>query len=367
MANVDRFMLPQEFYDWTSEKLLIQPEPQYTFAQMMLKAWGASLVVPGAVGLPGREVTYGAADYGSALDDRLNLEPDIISDNLFGVKIDFNGQPGTTVRINRPKYTDSTYTEASRRVVPGASISTTGIALSSEQAIVTLQRYAGPYSSAIQPYVIERPMAMGGVHDLVKVAGRHLVRDFHKFLDAQGVALGMTGATTIYPVGMTAANDATTTASFPLTYEQLNRTAKYMDEDLKLPTLPDGRRVLVLTPTGEKQLQDDPQYARYAHDFEKTNPLFRRYTNLKAVSQNWYIFTSTTLDITANASSVNVHTGLALAPGAFGLGMGTSPVIRNSTNDNYGLSVPVIWEACLGFATLDSRFAVKVVYSQDVN
>jgi hypothetical protein len=308
------------------------------------------------------------ADYSTAEDDQLALEPDILSENLFAVKVDFNGQPGNTVRVNRPKYTDSTYTEASRRVMPGTAISTTGLALDSEQAILTLQRYGGPYGTTqIQPYVIEKQVAEMGVHDLVKIAGKHLVRDFHKTLDSFGVALGQQGATTLYPRGVTAANDMTTTASAPLTYELIGRVAKEMDEDLKLPTLPDGRRVLVVTPTGLKQLKDDPQYARYSHDFEKTSPLFRRYTALKAVIPEFYVFVSNTLNITANTSSVNVHTALAMAPGCFGIGMGERPMVRNATADNYGLSVPVIWTACLALANLDSRFVVKASYSADVS
>lgn len=369
MPNIDRISLPAEFYDWTSDKLLIQPEPQYVFAEFILRSLGASLTVPsGGVGLPGREIGGAGADYGKVEDDRLYLEPDLLTENLFAMKVDFNGQPGNTVRVNRPKYTDSTYTESARRIQPGSAISTTGLNIDSEQAIITLHRYGGPFGATeIQPYVVEKLVAQMGVHDLVKVVGRHLTRDFHKTLDTFGVKLGMQGANTLYPLGMTSADTPTTRGSYPLTYELLSRTAKYMDEDLKLPTLPDGKRVFVVTPTGEKQLKDDPQFMRYSKDFEDTNPLRRRYTSLKFIVPEFYIFTSNTLDITNNSSSVPIHTGLAMAPGCFGLGMGERPMVRNHTSDNYGLSVPLIWTAVLGLANLDSRFVVKVSYSADVN
>lgn len=370
MSNFSRTSIPEEFYDWTSAKLLVQPEPQYIFAELVLKALGASLAPPSEVGLPGRTVGGAGADYANVESGRLNLEPDMLSENLFATAVNFDGAPGDAVRLNRPKYTDSTYTQASRVILPETSISTTGQSVGSEQAVITLKRFGGPYNNtagAIRPFVIDQLMAKMGVHNLVKMAGLHLVRDFHKTLDTFLVQLGMDGATTLYPRGMTAANDATATAQYPLTYETLSRTAKYMDEDLKLPVLPDGRRVIVVTPTGLKQLKDDPQYARYSHDFAEKNPLFNRYTALKAVLPEFYIFASSTLDITANTSSVNVHTALAMAPGAFGMGMGERPMVRNSTADNYGLSVPVVWTAVLGPALLDNRFVVKVAYSADVN
>jgi hypothetical protein len=370
MPELGRITLPQNFYEWTSDQLLIAPEPQYVLADLILRALGVSLSVPDSVGLPGRTVGGYGADYTSAQDDQLVLEPDAISENLFAVNVDFNGQPGDAVRVNRPKYTDSTYTLASRTMQPGTAVSTTGIRVESEQALLKLQRLGGPYDTTageIRPYVFEKMVAQMGVHNIVKIGKKHIVRDFHKTLDTIGVDLGMQGATTLYPRGMTAANDATTAASYPLTYELLSRTAKYMDEDLKLPVLPDGKRIMVVTPTGEKQLKDDPQFARYAKDFETTNPLRHRYTALKYIIPEFYIFTSSTLDITANTSSVNVHTALAMAPGCFGIGMGEPPQVRESTNDNYGLSVPVIWTAVMAFAVMNSNFVVKVAYSADVN
>lgn len=369
MSNVSRVTLPQEFYDWTSSELLIQPEPQYPMADLILRALGTSLAPPAAIGLPGRMIGGQGADYSSPEADQLALEPDLISENLFAVKVDFKGQPGLTIRVNRPKYTDSTYTLASRRIPSNTTISTTGIKVDSEQVSLTLDRYAGPYDSTageVRPYVIEAFDANMGIHNLVKIVGKHMKRDFHKFLDAVGVDLGMQGASTTYPAGMTAANDATADGQFPLTYETLSRLARQMD-DSYLPTLPDGKRVLVLTPTGLKQLKDDKQFALYSHDFEKTNPLFRRYTALKSILPEWYVFVSQTLDTTANSSSVNIHTGLAFAPGALGIGMGRPPAVVNNTNDNYGESVPVIWRADLAFACLDSRFVRKVSYTPDLN
>jgi hypothetical protein len=369
MANVSRVTLPEEFFSWTNAKLLAAPEPQYVFADLILKALGVSLAPPSSIGLPGRTIGGQGADYATAESQRLSLEPDILSENIFAAKVDFKGQPGLSVRFNRPKYTDSTYTIAARRVPTGTTISTTGIKVDSEQAVITLDRYAGPYDNTaadVRPYVVEAFDAQMGVHNLVKAVDIHLIRDFHKFLDAVGVALGMTASATSRPVGMTDDNTPTDEAQFPLDYETLSRTAKTMDES-NLPVLPDGRRVVVVTPTGLKQLKDDKQFALYTHDFPEKSPLFSRYTALKFVIPEWYVFVSNTLDKTVNTSNVAIHRALAFSPGALGIGMGRPPAVVYNTNDNYGESVPLIWRADLAFATLNNTFVRKVAYTADVS
>lgn len=365
--GLSRVELPAEFYDWTDSKLLIQPEPQYVYADLMLRALQSSLSMPDMIGLPGRTIGGQGADYTTPEQDRLNLEPDMISENVFAAKVDFRGQPGTSVRFNRPKYSSSTYTDASRRIAPGSSISTTAIGVDSEQAVINLHRYGGPYDSTnsrIAPISVEAFDAQMGVHNLVKVAGLHLVRDFHKFLDAQGVALFDAASTTVRPRGMTTDNTATSKGQFPLDYETLGRLARQMD-DAYVPVLPDGRRMLVLTPTGMKQLRDDPQFATYAKEESSKNPLFYRYSSLKAVLPEFYVFVNTQLTTTDNTSSISIHTGHAFGPQVLGIGMGRPPRITNNVNDNYGESVPLIWIADLAFTNLDSRLCYKVNYTED--
>jgi hypothetical protein len=365
--GISRATLPQEFYDITSDKLLIQPEPQYLYADLMLRALGTSLQMPGSVGLPGRQITGQGSDYTKPEEDRLNLSPDMLSESLFAAKVNFDGQPGTSVRFNRPKYTDSTYTDASRRISPGQTISTTATNVDSEQAVVNLHRYGGPYdndASEIRPIAVEAFDARMGVHNLVKIKGLHLVRDFHKFLNSQGVALFDAAASTIRPVGMTNDNTPTQKGQFPLDYETISRTARTMD-DANAPVLPDGRRVMVVTPTGLKQLKDDPQFASYAKEDNSKNPLFYRYTNLRFVIPEWYIFASNQLTTTANTSSVSIHTAHAIAPEVLGIGMGRAPRIAPNTNDNYGEAVPCVWIADLAFANLDNRLVYKVNYTED--
>lgn len=365
MASVTRATIPEEFYDWTSASLLVQPEPQYVYAEFLLRALGISLSLPGSVGMAGRQISGTGPSYETS--DQLTIEPDVISDGLVAAKVDFNGQPGNVVRVNRPKYTDSVYQEADRRIPVGTTISTTGIKILSEQVSLVLDRFGGPHDGTkVAPYVLERFDSKMGLHDAVSRVSKHMKRDFHKTLDTFVRDLLNAGSSTLYPKGMTAADDATAKGQYPLDYETLSRVAKTMDE-ASLPTLGDGRRVFVATPTGMKQLKDDPQFARYAHDFESKNPLFNSYRELKYVLPEWYIFASNTLSKTPNTSSIAIHQAHAIAPGVLGVGMGEPPRVANNTNDNYGESVPLVWLAYLALSNLDNRMVVEVKYTEDVS
>ena len=253
-TGLSRVTLPQEFYDRTDDRLLVQPEPQYPYAQMWLGAMAATLMPP-EYSLPWRGVKIGgsAAEYGvgglPAERDRLILSSPIMQE-LIAAKVDFLGEPGNSLRINRPAYTNTTYTEASRRIPSGSSISTVPVAVTSEQTNLTLFRYGGPYdatNSRVAPVAIEAFDAQMGVHKLQKIAGNTIVRDYYKFIDSVQTSLLDLAANVIYPQGMTADNDATAAGSFPFTFEELLRSERSAD-DLSLPCFEDGFRIAVLTP-----------------------------------------------------------------------------------------------------------------------
>lgn len=349
--SISRISLPENFYDKTSDQLLTQPEPQYPLADLFLSAVASSLPMPGGIGLDGRQVPSTGASYSSAERDRLMLAQALPS-ALFALGIDFAKAPGNTVRINRPAFTNSTYTAASRRLATGQSISTTALTLGSEQTHLVLERYAGPYgATAVQPLAIEAFDANMGVHSAPSIVGTQLKRDFHRFLDAVHVTLGDSG-TSIYPDGMSADNDATAADSYPMTLEQVSRTEESMD-DANLPTLPDGCRLLMLSPKQWKQLKHDPEYEAQAEFHKEFNLLFPNYVGSVG---KFHVFKSTTLSRPNNSSSVPVHRGIAMAPGCFMGGMGRKPRVASSTDDNYGETGKVVWIADLAFGIADSRF-----------
>jgi hypothetical protein len=371
MAGTSRVTLPQEFYDKTEDLLLVQPEPQYLYSELFLGAMNASLMADTDFSLPWRDARPAPANiapYGGPIlpaeRDQLRLANPLFNE-IIAAKVDFTAAPGNTVRINRPSYASTTYTEASRRVPSGSTISTTPITVTSEQANLTLFRYGGPYDQAnsrVAPFAIEKFDAQMGVHKLAQIAGNTLVRDFHKFIDSVQSTLLDLAANTIYPLGMTADNDATAAGSYPLTYEQLMRTERSAD-DLSLPLFSDGFRIAVLTPMQVTQIGLDPLYARQSAYHPLYNQLFPQYVG--SISKT-HIFKSSTLNTPTNTSSVPVHRGHYIAPGALLGGMGQRPTCVPSTNDNYGQTALVVWLADLAFGLADNRFVLSVRSASDV-
>jgi len=350
--SVERVNIPAEFYDRTSSMLLKKPEPQYLYATMMKRALDAELTVPEQLGHIGRELGGVGADYAEVNDGRLALESDMISENVFAVNIKMDGEPGHTVRINRPLFTDSTYTEASRTIGKDKSISTTPLVITSEQNSITLKRIGGPYGTEVQPYSLDGLDTQLGVHKASKIVGLHLRRDFDKTLEAITTAILDTG-TALYPRGFTADNDFATSGSSPLSFEFLSYIERYMD-DRNLPVLPDGKRIFVSPPAGAESLKMDRNYQRLSEFHPQFNALFPG-AYFRTIG-NFHIFKSTTLSKPNNSSSVPIYRGHAIAPGCLGTAMGKPPKTAYSNDDNYGETAKIIWLAYMGFKLLDSSF-----------
>lgn len=359
MSSISRVQLPENFYDVTSSYLLTQPEPQYLYAQMYLASIQASLDTDGEMDMPGRSAGMSVgAQYSSAERDRLMMADPIMT-GVFVPSVDFKGQPGNVVRFNRPSFTDSTYTQASREITAGQSISTTTLGVESEQNALTLKRFAGPYSntnSAVQPFGIDRFYAQFGVHKLPSMVGAHLKRDYHKFLDTATRVLLDDASSTVRPAGMTTDDTATAAGQFPFDYDTLCR-AELAADNANLPVFPDGYRVLVLTPTQVNQLRTDSDYLSYAEKHPQYNALFPGYVS--SVNK-LHIFKSTTLSEAVNTNSIPIHKGHLIAPGALMGGMGEAPRVAPSTDDNYGEESKVIWLAYLAMGLADNRFVVSV-------
>lgn len=365
--GVSRFLLPENYFDVTSPKLLVQPEPQYLFALLIKAALGISLSAPSELGVAGRGIASVGAAYANLNDARLKLASDLPAE-IVAVKHDFNGAPGHTVRFNRPQYADTTYTQASRRISTGSAISVVPIGFSSEQVPLTLERYGGPYDQAnsrVAPIAIEEFDAQLGVHSLSDATGKQLGRDFDKTLDSFGVALFDAAVTAtsniVYPQNVSADNDMTAKGDYPFTYEMMSRTSRKMDE-ANLPVLADGRRCMVVRPSGKEQLKLDPAFRQNSEFHKEMNVLFPSY--FKSTPE-FHLFVSNTLTRTANSSSVNVEKALAIAPQCFGLGLGKNPPrVASATDDNYGTQAKVIWLADLALGILDNRFVYHVRHAE---
>ncbi len=362
MGNIDRATLPAEFFDITSAELLTQPEPQYLHALLAKSALDADLSNTAAIGLsiPGRDFPVAGAAYADLEAGRLKLSDPLMS-NAIRVQNEFGKEMvGHTIRINRPKYTDSTYTQASRRVPVGTTFSTSPISVESEQVSMTIDRFAGPYdntASAVRPYGIERFDANRGVHNMAAVREHFFKRDFDKWLDTTVIALFDQAATAIYPAGMSAVNDSTVIGDFPFSLEQLRRVRTSLTTG-KIPPFADGHYVYIATPLQMEQLDSDPEYQRLARYTPTFNPLFLP-TYQKTIGK-FHLFESQTLATTVNSSSIPIQYGQAFGPGMVGMGAQGVPRVVPSTNDNYGETVTAIWLWYAAFQVLDNRFGRSV-------
>src|SRR5689334_1779225 len=145
MPLVARASLGQEFEDRTSPKLLRQPEPQYLYAILWKMALNVAFArESGNLNWRQPEVGTGGVGYPEADADRLALADPIYSDTFVNVS-ELNERLGHTIRINRPLFANTTYTQTSREIANGTLISTTPINFGSEQVSVTTKRWGGPY------------------------------------------------------------------------------------------------------------------------------------------------------------------------------------------------------------------------------
>jgi hypothetical protein len=360
--SIDRTNLPAEFFDITSAQLLIQPEPQYLHARTMLAAIMMELDAGNGGGLPGRTLAPSGAPYLALEDMQLELSDPFYTE-AWKVNKEFLGTGGLpighTLRMNRPRFTDTTYTLASREVPVGTSISTTPVNVGSDQVDLTIKRYAGPLNSSgvVSPIGISRFDAKRSVHDLSQVREMHFKRDFHKWLDSAGVALFdlVDSGNIIFPVGMTANNDSVAVGDFPFTYSQLRRMNMKLDQ-LGIPKFANGRRMAIVTPYQQEQLVSDPEFQRLAQFAPPKNPLL--VGSYFGTINNIDCFYSQTLTQTANSNSIPVHSAQMFGPGMVGVGPGEMPRVVPNVQDNYAEDPIAIWLFYCAFGVLDPRFGV---------
>jgi hypothetical protein len=372
MAIINRASLPEEFFDITSSMVLVQPEPQYVFAQLAKMALGSAMLLAaaGALGIsPTRQIADTGQQYTLPGADRLNLaQPDPqVSNMILSVAELSIPQIGHTIRINRPRYGSGGFTLANREIPSGTQISTTPIDLQSEQVTVTLKRYGGPYDPAnnnVAPFALDRFDSSRSVHSIAQIVGLHMQRDFDKWADIVTAAFLSAGTTTLWPTGFTADNNSQIAGDMPMDIDVLFRGYETL-KNANIPMFPNGRYRAFISPTQARQLKNDAQLAGYnRYDTSGLNPVTAPGGNPNA----GYLFSftgcdvyeATTLSATNNAQSIPVTTGIMGGPGMMALGAGALPYVTSSTDDNYGESAKVIWLSYLGWNLSDARFGVQM-------
>lgn len=365
MSAISRATIPQEFLDFTSATLLLQPEPEYFHAILALNAARVRIDFGGSFGLPipGRDISVsgvpGYPDLMSLMQSLAGVPDPVYSDAILVVP-DFGKRPiGHTIKMNRPLFVDSTYTNASRRIPMGTAISKTPINVQSEQATITIERRGGPYDNTnaqVQPYGMERFDAQFFMHDPNAIKDLHITRDFRKSVDNWFVQMFDQGSF-VYPTGMAAVNDSTVVGDFPMSYALVTLVSKSMKEG-KVPRFSNGKYMMVITPNQAQQLSVDDQYLRLVRYHEDVNPIFKK--NYRGTIGDIDLFESVTLNITNNGNGIPIHYAQCFGPRSVGLGMTEMPRTAPSTDDNYGETAIMIWLWYCGFDVLDSRFQRKI-------
>lgn len=371
MSSFSRGTVPQWFLDIISMALLVQPEPEYFHAGLFMNSLNVALDTAQGIGLPIPGRVFGTE--GGALSKSfeemqlmLNEDRDPAWSDAIMVVPELGKQVGHTIKINRPKFENSTYSRAARRAPVGKTFSTTPIGETFEQAQITIDRFAGPYSNDqadIAPYGFERFDASRSLIAFNEVKKLYLVRDWRRTIDAFGVSLFdqvNTSTGIIRPGTMTADNDSVLAGDFPMSYAVLTE----IEDSLKsanIPRFENGKYMLVLHPRQVKQLKRDAEYQRLATYHQDYNPLFKK--NYVSSIEAFDIFESTTLTSVVNSNSVRIYYGQAFGPGMVGAGVGMAPEVRHNTQDNYGETGLLIWLAYLGLEVLDDRFGRRITTS----
>jgi hypothetical protein len=354
---ITRATIPTEFIDLTSAMLLLQPEPQYIYAQLWKMALAASFQKPSGFGIvPAREIPSGGAGVRPYQDNQLVFEDPVFTKAFVNVP-EIGKRPGHTVRLNRPYFRNTTYTEASREIVSGSSISTSAIDIANEQVALTLKRYGGPYdqtNSRVAPFGLERFDSTVSMHDLTGLVGMHMERDFDRTLDSF-VANLLDTLPIIWPDGITQDSDISAVDAGPMTFSYLAKIERTLD-DLSIPVFPNGRRVGVVTPHALQQLKNDPQFARYAEFHPPVNPILAQayYKSVGGLD----IFKATTVP-TVVVANITIDKNQFFGPSVLGSGVGALPRVAFSTDDNYGEQVKLLWLLYGAFRVIDSRFGVS--------
>lgn len=362
MGSFSRATIPAEFLDITSAELLLPAEPEYFHANVILNATNVSLDFGGSWGLPipGRQLDSAAPGYAKLnemLQKLVGLPDPVYGDAIMVVPewMKKGKGLGHTIRMNRPKFVNSTYTKASRRIPTGTAINKTPITFGSDQATITVERLGGPYDNAtsqIQPYGLERFDFDKSIHDPNAIKDLHIARDFRKTIDTVGVQLFDQGMA-VYPTGMAADNDSLTAGDFPMSYEYLTRVKLSLVTG-NVPRFSNSRWMVVLTPLQMQQLEVDSQYLKLVRYRDDVNPIFN--ANYRGTVGALDLFESNTLTTVLNSSSVPIQYGQAFGPKSVGWGMTEMPRTASDSDDNFGETPKVLWLWYCGSDVLNSDF-----------
>lgn len=361
---VSRVTLPAEFFDITSPMMLRQPEPEYTWARMLFAGSArAELAAMDAGALFGaRGPQASGAPVPGFSDMQLVLAKSPVAEAIAVIPECGQKGVGHTIRLNRPQFADTTYTEVSRTILQSDSISTTPINVQAEQVSLTVKRFAGPYDSTnsrVAPFAIDRFDSGKSVHSLSGYVGLNLGRDRMKFVDRVVRSyFDLASTNVVRPGNISADSSFPSSGEQPLDFETLTR-AKEKLKNASIPMFAGGFYLCGVSPTQMRQLQNDPDFVRAAKEAPELNPVLN--SSVRLVNGDIAIFESATVVTdTTTVVGQTIYRGVMFGPGAMGYGLDEACRVAAANEDNYGETAKVIWLAYEAYGLLDERFLCSI-------
>lgn len=375
MATITRGSLPSNYSDFiesvSAGMHLPQPEPQYLFAQMAMAGRLSFAAMNAGAQTVQQYVTMngGGAQLPPELD-RLIRVADAFPGAVKTID-EFGKGRGDTIKFERDVYTAGTATEASRKLVAGQVISTTGQLIKSEEVPVTLFEYHGPHDgSSVKPYEVWDFDAKyrANKEAIASKVTRHMRRDYVRWLDTVVRGLFCAGS------NITHADDVSNAAAFTATSGHgasldMIMAAKKSLSDREWPMFPDGSYVCLVPTKFNRDMVSDPDYrALSAFQGNGRNLIMGHIATI----QNVHIVECTTLPTYAAGSAApdgqtvaggaTVLEAVMFGPGVPAFGTGLAPEARFADDTNYGTVAKVIWYALHAFQTLDSRGVQRILF-----
>jgi hypothetical protein len=374
MSSINRGTLPTNFVDHVDEfnsvLRLPQPEPQYLFAQMAM----AGVVDIGAqmAGMTASQLIGSMGKMSSPGLDRLVHVASTLPGAVTFIDA-FGKGKGDTVKMPRDIYTAGTYTQSSRVLNTNASISTTGQVIHNEEVAVTLGEFIGPHNgSSVAPFAIWNFDAeyRAAKENLVSMVGRHLGRDYIKFLDTVIRDLFRSTSNITYADSVSNVLSFTAGAGHNASLEMVLNAKKAL-VDREWQPFANGRYALIVPTAFNTQMLGDADYRELSafHAAER-NPIFGYIGSVQDIdiyqctTAKTYAATDTVPgDGNAVPAGATVYEALLFGPGAVGWGDALrGPKVRAADDTNYQTVTKLIWYAILAFQTLDNRGVQRILF-----
>jgi len=375
-------ILSAEFTDILTSNMLIVPDPQFIFAKWAYAALASrslssldSYNVAMLQLQEGRIPDSGAIAntneaMSSGMGGPLQLPGGgyVFPEMLYMVN-EANGKPGTTFKVDRPRFIDGITTLANRRMNPSTKLFSNSQPISRDQVSVTIYEYTGPgdtVTGAPTPISISLFAQTRTAHDILADVNNQLRRDRYKFLDDTIIAylVAMAEATTN---GVTRGGDATSNATFvgngnePFSLDLLFKA----NEQLRSRNVPglsmDSRYVLVMHPHQTQQLKNDPRFQGQSVFMPSYNVLFPGYAG---TVENFIICESQRMPVVTNLGAATNQTGykaICIAPKALAWAPAMDAKVVRDKNDDGGRFAKFAWIAFEGFNPADQTFVQEIL------